>query len=52
MIKKYVNSGADIITFSGDKLLGGIQSGLISGGNDYIEKIHKNPMYRTLRCDK
>ena len=51
-IQNYLKDGVDIVTYSGDKLLGGIQSGLISGGNDYIEKIHKNPMYRTLRCDK
>ena len=51
-MKNYLKDGVDIVTYSGDKLLGGIQSGLISGKNDYIKKIHQNPMYRTLRCDK
>jgi len=52
MIKKYMELGADIITFSGDKLLGGPQSGIISGQNNLIKLIKENSIYRAVRCDK
>ena len=52
VIRDVIASGADLVSFSGDKLLGGPQAGIIAGRAEIVDRLRRDPFYRAMRLDK
>jgi L-seryl-tRNA(Ser) seleniumtransferase len=52
VVREIVEQGVDVVSFSGDKLLGSVQAGLIAGTRAIVSRLRKHPLYRALRSDK
>lgn len=52
VVREIIESGVDVVSFSGDKLLGSAQAGLIVGRREIVSRLRKHPLYRALRSDK
>jgi len=52
VVREIVEQGVDVVSFSGDKLLGSVQAGLVVGKREIVSRLRKHPLYRALRSDK